>query len=208
MRPSQYHYIKRMWVRYFYNKQRKRQKRKSLFNRIFRLIIWLYVTPLKIIASPFIFIANLIRKKCANIKLIAILAYLFAGAIIFQFLKYLLINFDNIWGIGIFASLALTVVLWEVLHYSRKIKQQNKDDDLSVNDEKLSVNDEDFSVTPENPNPQNIYAEKDKVNNSQENSHQKEFDLLKFAIECNAKLEHDEEMLKYQNFIDESDNNK
>lgn len=50
MRPSQYHYIKRMWVRSSY---KRKEKRKRILLLPFRLFYNLYSFPFRLMAYPF-----------------------------------------------------------------------------------------------------------------------------------------------------------
>lgn len=220
MRPSQYHYIKRMWARYFYKRSMYKKKHGGIFFNIFKWMMILAFWPFVMVALIFMAISNTIGIK-RFFKFCGIAFIVFS---ILSFIYYGINNFFKLFGIGPIIAIILVVVfvfIW--FKFIKKDLKSNKNDVVdhqNIIDEKPNVDQNeklhttkickeskpDASEVRSLNKPEEKEAELWNNLDIQENSEnivkvpdkKDDFDVYKYAIMCNAYLEHQEEMEQYR----------
>lgn len=230
MRPSQYHYLKRMWTRYFYNKNQRKQ-RKSILTLPFRLLHLAYAAPFKVFTAPFKAFSNSAEKRGRAKKILKYFLSIAMIIFIFRITVFLINNFFDICGIGIVVTFLLTIAFAFVLIYIKDVKSKSgqiKKTETLISDIGKDAFSNDVNEPPkvllsESPlgeTRENVFLSHPKDNiekhinmaqtNSlkgnadpscqkyKENKKISKYELERYAIMCNAHLEHQDEMDLYR----------
>lgn len=223
MRPSQYHYIKRMWVRSSY---KRKEKRKHILLLPFRLFYNLYSFPFILMAYPFKS-SRKIKTYKNNMSTETIKGIL--GGISILFIIFLILyciqNFFYLFGYG---PLILFVIFLSIFIYCKWAKKEiyelpeeilehiktlaeivntTKDEDIfetSLNEIKIELNklvsyEKSGCLGPEfcpSKDLEKITANEQLTRKRFEE--RKKFDVEQYAKMCNSYIEHQEEMEQYK----------
>ena len=201
MRPSQYHYIKRMWTRYLYNRSSRKRKRSNIFSEIFRFAIILAFWPLMVSAfichKIFTFISGIGMKHFFKIC-----GFLLLADMVLSLLSNIAKNFSGFVKIGIIVAVLAIILYFVRLKFSRISSNTNE----NVFSEKQDGEIEKY------PKSDTYNAGKGlgEIENREKNiskSCDSQYDIFKYAIMCNAYLEHQDEMEQYrsENSLTDSD---
>ncbi|MGI5947878.1 MAG: hypothetical protein ACOX8K_10825 [Lachnospiraceae bacterium] len=204
MKPSHYHYIKRMWVRNSY--KRRNEKKKSLLTLPFRMIIFPYSVTFKTLrfgvrkanqlanALPEISITNnksrphLYGSKDAHPKIDAYLMIVLGIDMAIIGLATLALDTFFIFSLIIIFAASL-IFFFGCFKLKSLSEEQPKSETQEIN--LPSIDDIKPTEIPNEHMPDKI--------TSQNNSRTKmsRYEIERYAVMCNAYLEHEEEMEQY-----------
>lgn len=223
MRPSQYHYIKRMWVRSSY---KRKEKRKHILLLPFRLVYNFYSFPFRLMVYPFKSSRKIktYRNDMSTETIKGILGGVSILLITFLIL-YCIQNFFYLFGYG---PLILFIIFLSIFIYCKWAKKEidelpetilehikslaeiintTKDEDIfetSLNEIKIELNklvpyEKSGFLGPEfcpsNDLEKIIANEQLTIRRFEE---RKKFDVEQYAKMCNAYIEHQEDMEQYK----------
>lgn len=189
MRPSQYHYLKRMWTRYFYRKSLQKEKHANIlfmpFLLIFRFYKIVFFYPLIIFKK--IFIQNpKIGKGCITLSL-KFFAVLLAISIVF----YLIEKFFYLFGYAPLVLLFLFLAIMLVKQLREKRKKNIFQDKNNTISEETAVRSDCLILEKEKQLDDSSCSKLQQKNMSK-------YEVERYAIMCNAYIEKQEEMKQYK----------
>lgn len=211
MRPSHYHYLKRMWTRYFYNRSRYKKQHKSILLAPLRFLIWFCTLPFKIVFFyPFMIIKKLFTHNYKTTKGCSTLfVKSFKYLMIICFIVYILDNFFYLFGYGPFILLFIFLIMG-LLGYRITKKKTAVFDEFNLKDTADVIpNDRNVeSSSTDSPINSNVAITSTSIDSidfttrkKRNESHMSSYDIERYAIMCNAYIEHKEEMEQYE-FLD------
>ena len=213
MRPSHYHYLKRMWTRQLYNRKQRKPKNKSFITAPFRFLLWIYTFPFKLILYP---ISLLCQKSNVTFKGCAMFFLEFIGvSFVLGLCIYVVSNFFYLFGIG---PIILIFLLPIFIFARKKLNNPNCEpynteiEDKIIIDEKAPVDASDSTVDtipiknslkqPEAKidlnDKANYQINKPSLSKKPITAEMSTYDIERYAIMCNAHLEHQDEMAQYK----------